>query len=177
MIGVCHAQRRTSLCTYVFIMSHQDLPPNWEIRFSKSRQLPYYYNTVTRESQWERPQATTTVNNAPQAQIRASHLLVKHRDSRRPSSWRTPHITRTKEEALRILEGYQRRILSGEVTLEELARTESDCSSAARGGDLGYFSRGQMQPAFEAAAFALNVGEMSGPIWSDSGVHLILRTA
>jgi NIMA-interacting peptidyl-prolyl cis-trans isomerase 1 len=61
--------------------------------------------------------------------------------------------------------------------LEELARTESDCSSAARGGDLGYFSRGQMQPAFEAAAFALNVGEMSGPIWSDSGVHLILRTA
>ena len=36
---------------------------------------------------------------------------------------------------------------------------------------------GQMQKVFEDASFALQVGEMSGPVFSDSGVHLILRTA
>ena len=38
-------------------------------------------------------------------QVRASHILVKHRESRRPSSWKEEKITRTKEEALEILEG------------------------------------------------------------------------
>jgi peptidyl-prolyl cis-trans isomerase NIMA-interacting 1 len=61
--------------------------------------------------------------------------------------------------------------------LQELAKTESDCSSAKHGGDLGFFGRGQMQRAFEEAAFALNVGQMSGIIDTDSGLHLILRTA
>jgi len=37
--------------------------------------------------------------------IRASHILVKHRESRNPSSWRQPKITRTKEEALAIIKG------------------------------------------------------------------------
>lgn len=53
----------------------------------------------------------------------------------------------------------------------------SDCSSARSGGDLGSFSRGQMQHPFEDAAFGLSVGEMSDIVETDSGVHLILRTA
>lgn len=52
-----------------------------------------------------------------------------------------------------------------------------DCSSARSGGDLGSFSRGQMQRPFEDAAFGLSVGEMSDIVETDSGVHLILRTA
>ena len=68
--------------------------------------------------------------------IRAAHLLVKHKDSRRPSSWKEENITRTKEEAIEILEGYGKRIESGEVSLGELASTESDCSSAKKKGDL-----------------------------------------
>ena len=39
--------------------------------------------------------------------MQASHLLVKHRDSRRPSSWKESNITRSKEEALQILKGIQ----------------------------------------------------------------------
>ena len=39
------------------------------------------------------------------ATVQASHLLVKHRDSRRPSSWREENITRSKEEAMEILKG------------------------------------------------------------------------
>ena len=60
-------------------------------------------------------------------------------------------------------------------SFEELASTESDCSSYKRGGDLGPFARGKMQKSFEDAAFALSVGEMSGVVLSESGAHIILR--
>lgn len=49
--------------------------------------------------------------------------------------------------------------------------------SAKRGGDLGSFTRGKMTPPFEAASFALKVGELSGLVESDSGIHVILRVA
>lgn len=49
--------------------------------------------------------------------------------------------------------------------------------SGTRGGDLGNFERGMMQKPFEDAAFALNVGQLSDVVDSDSGVHIILRTA
>ena len=53
----------------------------------------------------------------------------------------------------------------------------SDCGSCRNGGDLGEFTRGQMQKPFEDATFALAVGEMSGIVSTDSGLHIILRTA
>jgi NIMA-interacting peptidyl-prolyl cis-trans isomerase 1 len=76
--------------------------------------------------------------------IRAAHLLVKHRDSRRPASWREPKITRTHSEAELLIKGYQAQIKAYEAgetgpdakSLSELATTESDCSSARKGGDL-----------------------------------------
>lgn len=71
---------------------------------------------------------------------------------------------------------YYHQIISGEATLAQLAQKYSDCSSAKRGGDLGPFGRGAMQKPFENAAFALNVGEMSDIIETDSGLHLIERT-
>ncbi len=61
---------------------------------------PYYLNIHTKQSQWDVPTEPAVVGK----QVRASHLLIKHRDSRRPSSWKDANITRTKEEALRILE-------------------------------------------------------------------------
>ena len=54
---------------------------------------------------------------------------------------------------------------------------KSECGSALKGGDLGMFGRGQMQKAFEDAAFALQPGELSGIVDSESGIHIILRTA
>jgi peptidyl-prolyl cis-trans isomerase D len=52
-------------------------------------------------------------------------------------------------------------------------RESSDEGSAAQGGDLGRFGRGQMVPAFEQAAFSLPVGELSQPVLSPFGYHLI----
>ncbi len=77
-----------------------------------------------------------TSAGAPEGKIRAAHLLVKHKDSRRPSSWKEPQIARTKEEALEVLRGFERRIKGGEVSLGDLATSESDCSSARKKGDL-----------------------------------------
>ena len=56
----------------------------------------------------------------------------------------------------------------------ELAREYSkDPGSARNGGDLGWFTKGRMVPAFEAAAFRTNVGEVTGPIRSPLGLHII----
>lgn len=61
----------------------------------------YFLNVHTKQSQWDKP----TGPAVPGAQVRCSHLLIKHKDSRRPASWKSDKITRTKEEALEILEG------------------------------------------------------------------------
>lgn len=60
-------------------------------------------------------------------------------------------------------------------SLGELAMTESDCSSAKKQGDLGFFARGDMQKEFEDAAFDLQPGEISRVVETASGLHLIQR--
>jgi peptidyl-prolyl cis-trans isomerase NIMA-interacting 1 len=113
-------------------------------------------------------------------EVRASHLLVKHERSRRPASWRDERGTiiskKTKQSAIDELLAYREQIELGRVSFAEIAERVSDCSSARNGGDLGTFKRGAMQKQFEDAAFALDVGEMSGVVDSDSGVHIIVRT-
>jgi parvulin-like peptidyl-prolyl isomerase len=84
-------------------------------------------------------------------------------------------ITRSKSDAEKIIRDYEARIHRGEVSLGELALTESDCSSARKRGDLGYFGRGDMQKEFEDAAFALKPGQISGLVDTASGLHLIER--
>lgn len=61
-------------------------------------------------------------------------------------------------------------------SFDELARNFSDCSSAKRDGDLGLFKKGQMQKPFEDVAFSLKVGQLSHPVETQSGMHIILRT-
>ena len=125
------------------------------MRHSNSRNLPYYFHAETKESRWEPPDGTdpeklaaymakhhsatstrTNGSSSSDGKIRAAHLLVKHKDSRRPSSWREANITRTKEEAMSIILGHEARIRSGAVSLGDLAVSESDCTSARKRGDL-----------------------------------------
>ena len=56
-------------------------------------------NIYTKTSQWEMP-----TDKAPK-EVKCSHLLVKHAESRRPSSWKQDTITRSKDEALEIIKG------------------------------------------------------------------------
>lgn len=169
------------------------LPPNYAIRISRTHKKEYFLNEGTGESSWTPPEGTDTekLNKYLQAfeqngyrpvvnkdkQVRATHLLVKHNQSRRPKSWKSPDgITRTRDDAIKMIKDYRQQILSGAKTIGDLAKTESDCSSHSQSGDLGWFGKGQMQPSFEEAAFSLNIGELSEPIETDSGIHLVYRT-
>jgi NIMA-interacting peptidyl-prolyl cis-trans isomerase 1 len=152
------------IATYTTQSSEETgLPQGWEVRRSNTKNLPYYFHPETKDSRWEPPAGTNPdklkeymalhhsskgvapTSAAPEGnKIRAAHLLVKHRDSRRPASWREPKITRTKEEAQDLIRGYEAQIKKFEAeskdddakSLSELATTESDCSSARKGGDL-----------------------------------------
>lgn len=88
-------------------------------------------------------------------EVKASHILVE-----------------TEEEAISLKE----EIISGKA-FEDVAAENSLCPSGANGGDLGFFGRGQMVSEFENAAFDLNVGELSEPVRTNFGWHLILVTA
>ncbi len=105
-----------------------------------------------------------------QETIQASHILLAYQGAERSSA------TRTKEEALEIIEGLQESISDGSLTFTDAAAENSDCPSSSNGGDLGPFPRGVMAPAFEEAAFALEPGDISGIVETPFGYHLIMRT-
>lgn len=87
-------------------------------------------------------------------EVKASHILVE-----------------TKEEADKVKE----EILAGK-PFEDAAEEYSLCPSSQNGGDLGFFGRNVMVPEFDHAAFDLKVGELSDPVQTNFGWHLILVT-
>ncbi|MBU3905215.1 MAG: peptidyl-prolyl cis-trans isomerase [Nanoarchaeota archaeon] len=85
------------------------------------------------------------------SEVHALHILVK-----------------TEEEANTIL----KEIKSG-TSFEKLAQLKSTCPSGKKGGDLGWFGRGMMVREFELKAFELGKGEISGPVKTQFGWHII----
>ncbi len=63
--------------------------------------------------------------------------------------------------------------IDGGLSFEDAARENSSCPSSSQGGDLGFFTRGRMVPEFEEEAFRLAVGEVSDPVKTQFGYHLI----
>jgi len=98
--------------------------------------------------------------------IRASHILAAV-DANAPQA--------KKDEARKKIENVRDRLNRGG-DFEKLAREFSDCPSKEKGGDLGYFRRGQMVKPFEDAAFALKTGQTSGIVETPLGYHIIRET-
>lgn len=100
--------------------------------------------------------ATGTAVKAEQktVAVKASHILVD-----------------TKEEA----EAIEKRMANG-ISFEYLAQKYSKCPSSQKGGDLGFFRRGQMVKEFEDAAFTMEPGDISAPIQTQFGWHIIKVT-
>jgi peptidyl-prolyl cis-trans isomerase C len=86
--------------------------------------------------------------------VRASHILVENLDQ-------------AKEIHTQLINGGN---------FEMLARTHSKCPSGNQGGDLGEFMRGQMVKPFEDVAFDLDVNQVSKPVQTQFGFHVIHRT-
>ena len=74
-------------------------------------------------------------------QVRASHILIKHKGSRRKASWKDPDGVRikntTRDSAATQIAALREQIISGSAKFDDVAARYSDCSSAKRGGDLG----------------------------------------
>lgn len=101
----------------------------------------------------------------------ARHILIRFQGSRVPLKPQQKDLTEA--EALAKAQVLRERIVKGE-DFAAVAKAESDdTGSGQNGGDLGAFGRGRMVPAFDAAVFSLPVGEISQPVKSQYGYHLI----
>lgn len=101
---------------------------------------------------------------APGVAVRARHILLTYPDGSTPAQ----------RDSVRAFAGALRQELLGGADFAALARQHSrDPGSAAQGGDLGFFQRGEMVASFDSAAFALPLGQVSGLVESPFGVHLI----
>ncbi|MFZ9001700.1 MAG: peptidylprolyl isomerase [Bacteriovoracaceae bacterium] len=69
-----------------------------------------------------------------------------------------------------------KKLENGE-SFDSLASDFSNCPSGTSGGNLGEFGKGMMVPPFEDAAFALEVDQVSGPVRTQFGYHVIKRNA
>ena len=107
-------------------------------------------------------------------QVRVSHILIKPvfiDPNTDPNA--DPNDAKAKARAK--IEGLLKQIKDG-ADFAELAKAHSTCPSAPRGGDLGFFPRGQTTPAFENAAFELEIGQISDIVETEYGFHIIKAT-
>lgn len=88
-------------------------------------------------------------------EVRASHILVK-----------------TRKEAVQL----RKEIINGDISFEDAAYQYSLCPSSRNGGDLGFFTRKQMAQSFADTAFDLKIGEISQPVGTKFGWHIIKTT-
>ncbi len=102
-------------------------------------------------------------------EIRARHILICYKGVASCTK------ERSKDEAKALAETLKKTI-TPENFADLATKNSDDTGSATRGGDLGFFGKGMMVPVFEAAAFALQKGQISDVVESDFGFHIILKT-
>jgi len=104
---------------------------------------------------------STTPQNIPITQTLSRHILLRSR----------PGLS--DQDAERRLAGYRDQVRAKTADFAELAKKYSEDGSAANGGDLGWMSPGDLVPEFEQAMNRLQIGEVSNPVKSEFGWHLI----
>jgi peptidyl-prolyl cis-trans isomerase C len=103
--------------------------------------------------------------------LTARHILIRVKGAPMPAAPGKPELS--DDEAKAKAEAIRKRIVGGE-DFAKIAKEESDdTSSGEKGGDLGEFKKGMMVPPFETAAFALKTGDISEPVQTPFGYHII----
>ncbi len=107
----------------------------------------------------------------PPDQLSAAHVLIMHKDSERVP----PGITRSKQEALALAKEVSVKAKAEGADFAALAIEYSDGPSAPSGGDLGNFPPQKMVKEFSDATKKLAIGEVSDPVETQFGYHIIRR--
>ena len=128
---------------------------------------------VTEEDAQKYYQENTKQFETPE-QVRASHILIKPEfidpnvdPNADPNEAKAVAKTKTEDLLKQLKDG---------ADFAELAKIHSTCPSAPKGGDLGFFPRGQTTPAFENVAFELEIGKISEIVETEYGYHIIKVT-
>ena len=101
---------------------------------------------------------------------RAAHILIRFRGAADADD-----VPRTRDEALKLAQDLLAKAREPGADFARLARERSEDGTARRGGDVGLFTPGQMEPPFEKAAFALPIGGVSDVVETRVGLHIIRR--
>lgn len=146
------------------------------------RQLELQRDNVLANAAFQDIAATTKIDDAAERQyfdqhkteyesVHARHILIRTKGSNVPLAPGKKELT--DEEALAKAQEVRAKLLAGG-NFADLAKSESDdTTSAKEGGDLGTFKRGQMIPQFDQSAFSLPIGQVSEPVKTQFGYHLI----
>jgi parvulin-like peptidyl-prolyl isomerase len=146
-------------------------------------QLKFQRENLLAQSMFENIQQTSKVDEAAvksyydahkneYESVKAKHILIRMKGAPMPGAEGKPELT--EEQALAKAQDVVKRLKAGG-DFAAIAKADSDdTGSAQQGGDLGEFHRGMMVPPFEDAAFALKIGEISEPVKSPFGYHVIV---
>jgi peptidyl-prolyl cis-trans isomerase C len=164
------------------VMSQQARTLKLEDTPAFKNQLAFQTEQLLAQQYYQNLQTTTKVDEATARkyydehksdylQIKARHILIRFKGSPVPLKKDAKELT--EEEALAKAQDIRKKLVDGE-DFATLAKAESDdAGSGANGGDLGTFGHGRMVPAFETVAFTIPVGELSEPVKSQFGYHII----
>jgi len=124
------------------------------------------------------------------SQVRLRHVLLKHKECKSTTDKvRNKHVTRTRGEAERLLRAVleeceidpKKSAAAFTVRCRELSECPTCLTAGELAGDLGWVKPGKNElkfgPSFDAAAFSLQIGQLSDLIDSEQGIHILIRAA
>ena len=153
--------RSTDRLPQVFVDALAGLNPGDLTRIIKSPNGFHILKVLDKRTMSTGPEQAAVSGGQVIQQIHARHILIK-----------VSQLVSADEAKHKLLE-LKQRIQNNSATFEELAKTHSNDTSASRGGDLGWIYPGDTVPEFEKALVSLQPGEISDPVETQFGFHLI----
>ena len=153
--------RSTDRLPQTFAEALANVPTGGITNIIKSANGFHILKVIERKESSNNTSANTAATGTAVQQVHARHILIK-----------VNQLVSASEAKHKLVE-LKQRIINNTATFEELAKTFSNDTSANRGGDLGWIYPGDTVPEFEKAMMALNIGEISDPVETQFGFHLI----